>query len=150
MTLDASVLEWNLRILGLTQVVLALMHVDFSRRFAWRKELPALSLINRQLMSVHTFFVAYAVFLNGCLCFFAAPALLERSTLGIAVTAGLTLFWLTRLYFQFFVFDRQLWVGRGFESVAHVVAGLVWLWYSSSFGLVFLIQIGWRQIGGAS
>ena len=135
-------LEFNLQAIGLSQIVLALIHLGFERRFAWKEDLKTISRLNQQLMYVHTFFVAFVIFLNGCLSLFAFKALLEPSGLGIAISLGLTIFWALRLFFQFFVFDRSLWIGRGFETVIHLVFGVVWLWYAFSYGLIFLNQNG--------
>ena len=42
-------LALHLRVAGAGLIVLALAHVLFPRRFAWREELPRLSLLNRQI-----------------------------------------------------------------------------------------------------
>ncbi len=138
-----DVLELNFRLMGLTQVALALIHLGFERRFEWKRDLAGISLLNRQLMYVHTFFVAFAVFLMGCLNLFAPDALLTPSRLSVWVSVGLTVFWAARLYTQFLVFDRRLWLGRGFETVAHVVFGFAWLWYTASY--LAVAARGWAR-----
>ena len=42
-------LAHHLRLAGTGLVVLALLHAAFPRRFNWSKELPRLSLLNRQI-----------------------------------------------------------------------------------------------------
>lgn len=137
-----DILEINLRLIGLSQIVLALIHLSFEKRFGWKQDLVSLSLLNRQLFLVHTFFVAYTVFLIGCLCLFGAKALLAPSPLGTWVTGGLFVFWLARLYCQFWVYDTKLWMGHGFNTVVHILSGFLWMWYSITYGLMFLYQIG--------
>jgi hypothetical protein len=46
-------------------ITLALVHVVFPKYFNWRKELVEVSLLNKQLMYVHTFFIALTVFFDG-------------------------------------------------------------------------------------
>jgi hypothetical protein len=58
----------HLKIIGILLIGLALIHIVFPKYFKWDKELGSLSLINRQLMTVHTFFIALTVFLMGLLC----------------------------------------------------------------------------------
>lgn len=91
---------------------------------------------------VHTFFVAYTIFLIGCLDLLGAPLLVSSSPLAMWLCGGLFVFWLARLYCQFWVFDESLWKGQGFNSLIHVLFGVLWLWYSATYGLMFLRQAG--------
>ena len=122
----------QLRIIGLILVVLALIHVVFPRRFKWKDELSGLSLVNKQLMYVHTFFVALVVFLIGALCLYAAEDLVS-TRLGRVVCIGLFIFWFTRLVFQFFVYSRELWKGKRFETGVHTVLSFLWAYLSTVF-----------------
>ena len=61
-------MEQHLRITGSLLILLAFIHASFPRYFEWKKELGALSIINRQLMYVHSFFIALVILLMGILC----------------------------------------------------------------------------------
>lgn len=139
-----DLLVLNLQAIGISQILLALFHLSFEKQFDWKEDLDTISLLNRQLMYVHTFFVAFAVFLNGLLSLFATRLLLEPSTLTLYILLGLSIFWLARLYVQFFVFDKTLWIGQGFNTVVHVVFGMVWLWYSATY--LFLSWWQWQAL----
>ena len=58
-------MESHLELIGALMIVIALVHVVFPRYFAWKEDLASLSLVNRQMMKVHAFFIALAVFLMG-------------------------------------------------------------------------------------
>jgi len=131
----------NLQVLGISQMVLAFVHLVFESRFDWKRELAPLSLLNRQLMYVHTFFIAFVVFLNGVLSFFAAKHLINPSPLAVYIVSGLSIFWLVRLYSQFFVYKRELWLGKRFETGVHILFSLIWLWYSLSYLLLVWVQL---------
>jgi hypothetical protein len=137
-----DLLEINFRLIGISQILLALLHIGFEKRFGWKEDLAALSLLNRQLFVVHTFFVALTILLVGCISLFGARDLIISSPLGIWVTGGLFVFWLARLYCQFWVFDKRSWMGHKFNGLMHVLFIFNWTWYSVSYGLVFLNQIG--------
>ena len=94
-----------------------------------------MSLINRQMMYVHTFFVALVVFLMGVLCATSA-GLLISSELGYRISLGLGVFWGLRLFFQFFVYSKELWKGKRFESVVHILFSLLWLYFTVVFWTV--------------
>jgi hypothetical protein len=135
---DALIL--NLRIVGVTMIFLAVLHAAFAKRFNWGDELPKLSLLNRQIFYVHVFFIALALLMQGVGCIFFAPALCEKSTLAAAVSAGMCVYWLIRLIFQLFVFDKALWRGKQFETAMHVIFTVNWLYYVVVFGWLFMLQ----------
>ncbi|WP_353485413.1 hypothetical protein [Haliscomenobacter sp.] len=122
----------HLKIIGILLMALALLHLIFPRYFNWKKELPALSLINRQMMVVHTFFIALMVFLMGLLCLTSANELLETS-LGKKIALGLGVFWTIRLLIQFFGYSSDLWKGKSFETIAHILFSLLWIYVSIVF-----------------
>jgi len=128
-------MEAQLRAIGFLLVVLALLHVGFERYFGWRREFAAVSLINRQMMYVHTFFVAFTVLLMGVLCLTSA-AELTGTSLGRKVALGCGLFWLARLLVQFFGYSAELWRGKRFETTVHVVFAAFWTYLSAVFLLV--------------
>lgn len=130
----------NLRIVGSTMVFLAFLHAAFAKRFHWGEETTKLSLLNRQIFYVHVFFIALALLMQGVGCIFFAPALCEKSTLAAAVSAGMCVYWLIRLIFQLFVFDKELWVGKRFETSMHIIFTFNWLYYVVVFGWLFYYQ----------
>lgn len=121
-----------LEINGALLLALALLHAVFPRRFRWKEELREVSLLTRQILHVHTFFIALAVGLMGLLCLFSASALLDTE-LGRRLCAGLFVFWLCRLLVQFFGYSSTLWRGKAFETSVHVVFTLLWLNLAACF-----------------
>lgn len=113
-------------------MVLAFIHAIFPKFFNWDKELAALSLINRQMMVVHTFFIALIVFLMGLLCLSSAHELMETN-LGKKIVLGLGIFWSTRLFMQFFGYSADLWKGKRFETTVHILFTLLWTYLSVIF-----------------
>ena len=122
----------HLKIIGLLLVILACIHAIFPRYFDWKNNLAPLSLINRQMMYVHTFFVAFVVFLMGVLCW-TSPEDLVQTALGKKICFGFGVFWFARLVIQFFGYSKELWRGRTFETVIHVVFGVLWTYLSLVF-----------------
>jgi hypothetical protein len=130
-------MEIHLKIIGLLLLLLAAVHVVFPRYFRWREELPALSLINRQMMTIHTFFLALVVGLMGLLCWTSAPELVS-TPLGRRLCLGLGVFWGIRLIVQFVGYSSELWRGKAFETVVHVVFIILWTYLAGVFGWVSL------------
>jgi hypothetical protein len=134
-------MEIHFKIIGVLLMVLSLVHVIFPKYFNWATELGSLSLINRQIMYVHTFFIALVVFLMGLLCLTSAKDLIE-TTFGRRITIGLALFWTSRLIIQFFGYSSKLWKGKTFETIVHVVFSLLWTYLSVVF---ILTSLKWIQ-----
>ena len=128
----------HLQIIGAGCVVLALVHVIFPAYFDWKNELKPLSLINRQLMQVHTFFVALVVLLIGLLCL-TSPAELTTTPLGKRLCLGLFVFWALRLFVQFFWYSPALWRGKRLETAVHVLFSLLWSYFSLVFFWVWRV-----------
>ena len=122
----------HFEIIGVLLIILALVHLIFPKYFNWKEELKSLSLINRQMMTIHTFFIALVVFLMGLLCLTSANELVETK-LGKTISFGLGIFWITRLFIQFFGYSTQLWKGKKFESTIHVLFSLLWTYLSVVF-----------------
>ncbi|WP_345168782.1 hypothetical protein [Nibribacter koreensis] len=94
-------------------------------------------MINRQMMTVHTFFIALAVFLVGLLCITSAQEL-TQTTLGKRLCLGLGVFWMIRLFIQFFGYSSELWKGKKFETSVHVLFSLLWTYFSYVFFSTYL------------
>ena len=125
----------QLKLSGFFLVILALLHAAFARYFNWRTDFAAVSLINRQMMYVHTFFVAFVVLLMGLLCLSSAAELVG-TPLGRRVALGCGVFWLARLLIQFFGYSPELWRGKRFETGVHFIFIGFWSYLSTLFLLV--------------
>jgi len=130
-------MEIHLKFIGICLMLLAVIHIIFPRYFNWKEELASLSLVNRQMMEIHTLFIALAVFLMGLLCFTSSTELVSTA-LGKQVALGLGFFWAVRFFVQFFGYSSKLWRGKTFETVVHVVFSCFWFYLSFIF-----LRIGW-------
>ncbi len=133
-------MEIQLKIIGFLLIGLSLVHIGFPRKFQWKKEFKNISLINTQMMYVHTFFVALVVFLIGVLCLTSANELIETQ-LGQKISLGLGIFWGVRLLFQFFVYSSKLWKGKLFETFIHVLFSVFWFYLMLIFLRIYFYSI---------
>lgn len=125
-------MEIHFKIIGVILILLALAHSAFPRYFKWEVELASLSLASRQIVGVHTFFIALTVFLMGALCLTSASELINTD-LGKRISLGIGVFWSIRLLFQFFVFSKDLWKGKRFETLIHIASTILWVYLSTVF-----------------
>jgi hypothetical protein len=134
-------LEICLRIAGALLVVLATAHAAFPKRFRWAEELSRLSLLNRQMFLVHVAYIVFLVASMGVLSLVFTDALLEKSALSKIVLAWLFVFWFSRLFVQWLVYDRALWRGDRFATTVHILFTVLWIYLSVVFGWAL-----WRQL----
>lgn len=125
-------MEIQIKIAGFLMIILTLMHVCFPKYFNWEEELRRLSLINRQMMVVHTFFIALVLLMMGLLCITSADELVQ-TRLGKTVSLGFGIFWTVRSFIQFFGYSSRLWRGKRFETFIHILFSLIWLYFSVVF-----------------
>jgi hypothetical protein len=130
-------MEWHLKIIGVLLITVAVIHVAFPKYFNWKEELKPLSIINRQLMYVHSFFVAFVILLIGVLCLTSSNELIGTA-LGKKISLGLGLFWTTRLIIQFFGYSSKLWRGKTFETSVHIIFSVFWTYLAAIFILIYL------------
>lgn len=129
-------MELQLKIAGTLLTILSLLHSIFPRYFNWKAELIHLSLMNRQMMQVHTFFIALVVFLMGLLCLTASHELVTTD-LGKTISLGIGVFWMIRLIVQFFFYSPDLWKGKLFETIIHIASSFFWAYLSILFLLIY-------------
>ena len=134
-------MEIHFKIIGILLIALALMHIAFPKYFNWKEELKSLSLINRQMMKVHAFFIALTLFLIGLLCLTSSSELVETN-LGKKISLGLGIFWIFRLFIQFFGYSNDLWKGKKFETLIHIIFSLFWTYLSFMFLTTYF---NWQQ-----
>lgn len=127
-------MEVHFKIIGSTLILLALVHIIFPKHFHWEKEFASVNLLNRQMMYVHTFFIALTVLLMGMLCLLESQALATTS-LGKKISLGLGVFWCCRLFVQLFGYSSKLWKGKPTETFIHIGFTLLWIYFSAIFFL---------------
>jgi len=130
-------MELQIKIIGSLLMSLAWVHIFFPKYFNWKEDLKSLSLINRQMMIIHTVFIALVVFLIGLLCFTSSEDLV-LTNLGKKISLGLAIFWSIRLVIQFFGYSSKLWKGKLFETIIHILFSLLWTYLSIIFWYNYL------------
>lgn len=129
-------MELQLKIIGGALIVLGIIHIIFPKYFKWQDELKHLSLINRQMMQTHTFFIALTVSFMGVLCLTQSEGIIN-TPLGQNVAFGLGVFWSLRLFFQLFVYSSKLWKGKLFETAVHILFTLFWIYMTVVFFMIY-------------
>lgn len=130
-------MEIHLKFIGVLLCALSLVHAFFPSYFNWKEDLKSLQLINRQMMQVHTFFIALMVFMVGILCIFYSKDLVH-TPLGKFICLGLGIFWMIRLFFQFFGYSSKLWKGKTFETIMHIVFTFFWLYMTLVYFYIYI------------
>lgn len=132
-------MEIHFKFIGAILIILAFTHVIFPVYFNWKNDLIKLSLINRQMMKVHTIFIALIVLLMGILCLTSSKDLM-KTDLGKTVSLGLAFFWTIRLLIQFFGYSPLLWKGKKFETMVHIIFSILWIYISGVFWLNYFLE----------
>lgn len=143
--ITADTLEWPLRVAGAGLLLLTLLHVPIARELKWKEEGRRLSPTNESVFHVHTFFVCLVLLMMGLPSLLAPKALLQPSELGKWTAVSWSVFWLIRLYCQWFVYRSHLWKGKIRETLIHYWFTIVWIYLATLYGLVAAVQVGWDR-----
>jgi hypothetical protein len=130
-------MDLQLKIVGVLLIILAIAHAFFPKYFKWKQDLAPLSLINRQMFYVHSFFIGLVVLLMGLLCVTSTEELLNTN-LGKRICLCLAAFWTARLAVQFFAYSPKLWKGKAFETATHVMFSIFWIYLAAVFSMSYL------------
>jgi hypothetical protein len=122
-----------LRLAGSFLLGLFVLNFFVPGRFKWAEELPRLSLINRRIFQVHAVFIAFILLLSGLLLVLLPHELLAPTPLARAVLGGLAAFWGLRLWMQWFMYNRELWLGKRFETAMHFLFSGLWVFLTATF-----------------
>ena len=130
-------MELHLKTIGSCLILLGLVHAIFPRQFNWKQELNSLSIVNREMMYVHTFFIAFTLFLIGLLCLTSSTNLIT-TTFGKQISLGLGIFFFLRLLVQFFGYSSKTWRGKTFETTVHILFSIFWTYVTAMFIFIYL------------
>lgn len=132
-------LLWAIRIFGVFQLALALLHLVIARHLRWKEEAGRMSPTNEAIFHVHTLFVCYALVVYGAVSVIDPAALLTPHASTRWLTGSIAFFWALRLYCQFFVYRSRLWRGKPFETAIHAFFSLSWTLLTAVFGAAFAV-----------
>jgi len=130
-----------LRLAGISLLGLFVLNFFVPARFKWADELPRLSLINRRIFQVHAVFIALILLMSGLLLVLLPHQLVAPTSLARAVLGGLAVFWGLRLWMQWFMYDRELWRGKRFETAMHFAFSGLWVFLTATFATAL-----WRNL----
>jgi hypothetical protein len=122
-----------LRLAGVFLLGLFVLNFFVPARFKWADELPRLSLINRRIFQVHAVFIAFILLLSGLLLVGLPHELLTPTPLARFALGALAAFWALRLWMQWFMYDRELWAGKRFETAMHFLFSGLWVYLTATF-----------------
>jgi hypothetical protein len=134
-----------LRIAGVMLLLLATMHAPIGRRLKWGEESLLLSPVNGAVFRVHTLFVCLILILMGLPCLADPWVFLERNRAGAWLAWTFAAFWTMRLYAQWFVFPRTLWLGKRLETKVHFIFTAIWIFLAALFVMCGARQAAWLR-----
>jgi len=129
-------MDIHIRIIGWLLIIISWLHLFFPKYFEWKRECSSMSQINRQMIYVHSYFIALTLLLMGILCLTSASDLLN-TTLGKRICLGLGVFWSVRLVVQFVGYSSKLWRGKRLETSIHILFSLFWIYLSTIFLFIY-------------
>jgi hypothetical protein len=132
-----------LRVAGAGLILLAWLHLPIGRHLKWCEDAARLSPVNAAIFHVHTFFICLVLVMMGLPCLLEPAVFLETSGAGGWLAWSYAAFWITRLFFQWFVYPRDLWRGKRMETIVHAWLTIVWVSLAALFAACGMWQKAW-------
>jgi hypothetical protein len=126
-------IQTHLQIVGASLILLGAANVFLPRHFNWKRDLTAVPLFTRRVFWVHLAFLVITLELFGWSTLLNAHALLEPGPLSRTMLAGMAIFWWIRLFFQFFVYEPELWRGDRFRTRIHYGISVFWMYLAGTY-----------------
>lgn len=104
----------------------------------WRGELSKLNTLTRQLVWTHGVFIVIVIIAFGVLSIINAESLSAGTPLAKSMCAFMSLFWLTRLTLQFFMFDPKPFLRNAFLKCGYHGLTLVFTYFAAVYGYAAL------------
>jgi hypothetical protein len=128
-------LTGQLRLVGVSLVLLGLAHVAMPRALAWSKQFGALDPLNRRIMYVHTLFIGLTCVLLGLAPLALTAELLSPAPMSTAVLVAECGFWTARWCVQFTAFPPALWRHSRLHFAGYLGLSLLWTWIVAVFAV---------------
>ena len=138
-----EILTLLLRTAGAGLILLAVSHLPIGRHLKWVEDAEKLSPVNRSVFHVHTFFICVVLVMMGLPCLLEPRIFLESSGAGAWLAWSISAFWALRLYFQWFVYQADLWRGKRMETAVHWCFTSLWAGLAALFAACGMCQAGW-------
>lgn len=110
-----------LQLVAAIQLMIAIMNLFLFRMMKWQPELGQLSLLVREVVQVHSWFISII------LGFFAILTLRFQNDMATLshpffawFAAGIGIFWLFRTFLQLFYYSPSHWRGRPVRTLIHI------------------------------
>lgn len=131
-------LATQLRLVGLTLVVLGLGHVALPRALAWPRELAGVGRLNRQVLYTHTFFIGVMCVLLGLAPLALTDDILAPGRASTAILVAELTVWTLRWAAQFVAFPARVWRASPLYTTGFFGFTLLWTWFLAVFGAAFV------------
>ncbi len=124
---------------GLIQLAIAAGNIWVPGKVNARENLARVSPMTRSIFIVHWVYIVLVLVIFGLLCVFFAPELASGSALARFLCGAMGVFWLARVFIQFFYYDAAL---RRQHRAADISFLLAVLFLGSVFAVAAL---GWAS-----
>jgi len=98
---------WLLQVLGIAQIVLAVVSLAIPRVLRWKEDTSKLNPLTRQVFWTYAGYICVSNLCFGLLSTFLPDGLVDGTSLAAAVTGFVALWWAARVVIQFTYFDRS-------------------------------------------
>lgn len=126
---------------GIAQVILVIGSLAVPGVLGWKSELSKVQPLIRQMFWTYAAYILVINLCFGILSFTAHKELSDGSFLAQVVTGFIAVYWISRVFVQFFYFDRTSFPGGVLNQLAEVLLSLLFVLLSIAYVLAFCANL---------
>ncbi|MDB5257420.1 MAG: hypothetical protein JWM14_2115 [Chitinophagaceae bacterium] len=131
-------LELLLLLCGIGHIVLSVVSTIIPKALNWKKELGPLQPLLRQMFWTYAAYILILNFCFGIVSIFGKNELLNHSFLAKSITLFISLYWLARVFIQFFYFDTTQAPKGLFYTIGEIALIILFIIFTIVYAAAFL------------
>jgi len=130
-----------LMVAGIGQIGLVLGSTLVPRLLGWRDELEKVSPMIKQMFWVYAIYIFMTNLSFGLLSVLVPEILSDGTMLAAIVTGFISVYWISRLFIQFFYFDRKNFPSGKHYRLGEAALVVLFVFLSAVYGYAFYVNI---------
>ena len=125
---------------GISQVILVIGSLAIPKVLNWKSELKNVQTLIRQMFWTYAAYILVINLCFGLLSVFAFTELTDKSLLAKVVTGFIAVYWISRVFIQFFYFDRKSFPSGILNRIAEVLLVTLFVALSAVYSWSFYVN----------
>jgi len=141
--MNAEYLKQGIFLCGIAHVVLCIVSMIIPKALQWGKELTKLPVLLKQMFWTYAAYILVINFCFGIVSIYGTEELMNHSFLAKSITGFISIYWLARVFIQFFYFDTTDAPQGFWYKVGEVLLIILFALFTLVYFIASLYNLSW-------